>query len=75
MIPLKGVNYYLKNLYESPNAMDIIPNIYIKDEVFLEEIDLGLRGYQKRNIKTSKANKLKYKKLEGLSSSLMDKSS
>jgi hypothetical protein len=49
MIPLKDWNSYLKNIYESPNAMGIVPNVSIEDEVFsLENIDFGVKRLDKR---------------------------
>jgi hypothetical protein len=44
MIPLKDWNSYLKSLYEFPNAMDTIPNVPTKDEVFsMEDIEFGVK--------------------------------
>jgi hypothetical protein len=34
MIPLREWNSYLKSLYEFPNAIDTIPIVPTKDEVF-----------------------------------------
>jgi hypothetical protein len=33
-IPFKDWNFYLENMYESPNVMDNMPKISTKDEVF-----------------------------------------
>jgi hypothetical protein len=39
MIPLKDLNSYLKNIYESPIVVENILNISIEDEVFsIEDI-------------------------------------
>jgi hypothetical protein len=34
MIPLRDWNSYLKNIYESPNVMDNIPNVSTEDDFF-----------------------------------------
>jgi hypothetical protein len=62
-IPLPDWNSYLKSLYEFPNAMDIIPIVPTKEEVFsLDDIEFGVKrlangkakdieGYQAKKIK------------------------
>jgi hypothetical protein len=47
MIPLRDWNSYLKSLYEFPNAMDTIPIVPTKDEVFsLDDIEFGVKHLQ-----------------------------
>jgi hypothetical protein len=44
MIPFRGWNSYLKNLYESYNVLDNIPRVSTNDEVFsIEDIKLGVK--------------------------------
>jgi hypothetical protein len=51
-IHLKDWNFYLKNLYKSPNVMESIPNNSSKDEVFsIEEIKFGVKWPQKGKAK------------------------
>ena len=43
-IPLRDWNSYLKSLYEFPNAMDTIPIVPTKEEVFsLDDIEFGVK--------------------------------
>jgi hypothetical protein len=43
-IPLRYCNSYLKSLYEFPNAMDTIPIVPTKEEVFsLDDIEFGVK--------------------------------
>jgi hypothetical protein len=43
-IPLTDWNSYLKSLYEFPNAMDTIPIVPTKEEVFsLDDIEFGVK--------------------------------
>jgi hypothetical protein len=47
-IPLRDWNFYLENMYESPNVMDNMPKISTKDEVFsIEEIKFGVKWLSK----------------------------
>jgi hypothetical protein len=51
-IPLKDWNFYLKNMYESPNVMDNMPNNSTKDEVFsIEDIKFGVKRLSKGKAK------------------------
>jgi hypothetical protein len=62
-IPLRDWNSYLKSLYEFPNAMEIIPIVPTKEEVFsLDDIEFGVKqlangktkdieGYQAKKFK------------------------
>jgi hypothetical protein len=55
---LKDWNSYLKNIYESPNVVDNIPNVSTKDKVF--SIEDGLSDLQKEMLRTLKPIKMKY---------------
>jgi hypothetical protein len=47
-IPLKDWNFYLENIYESPNVTDNIPNSSTKDEVFyIDDIKFGIKRLSK----------------------------
>jgi hypothetical protein len=66
MIPLKDWNSYLKNPYESLNAMDIVPNIYTKDEAFsLEGIEFGVKLFVKGKAKDIEGYQAKILKIGG----------
>jgi hypothetical protein len=45
---LKDWNFYLKNIYESPNFIDNMPNNSTKDEFFsIEDIKFGVKQFSK----------------------------
>ena len=55
MVPLRIRNFYLKNIYESPNSMDTISIFFIEDNVMsFEEIYFGVK-----QIKNGKAKDIK----------------
>lgn len=49
MIPLKGWNSYLKNIYKFPNDVENILDIYTKYEAFSkEDIEFGVTWLSKK---------------------------
>jgi hypothetical protein len=62
----KDLNSYLKNIYETPNAMDTIPNIPTEDEYFsLEYIELRVKQLSNGKAKDIESYQAKIFKIRG----------
>jgi hypothetical protein len=70
-IPLRDWNSYLKSLYEFPNAMDTIPIVPTKEEVFsLDDIEFRVKRLANGKAKDIEGYQAEIFKIEGLSLSL-----
>ena len=67
MIPLRNWNSYLISLYEFPNAMETIPIVPTKEEVFsLDNIEFGVKRLANGKTKDIEGYQVEIFKIEGL---------
>jgi hypothetical protein len=65
-IPLKDWNSYLKSFYEFPNAMDTIPIVPTKEEVFsLDDIEFEVKRLANGKVKDIEGYQAEFFKIEG----------
>ena len=70
-IPLRDSNSYLKSLYEFPNAMDTIPIIPTKEEVFsLDDMEFGANQLASGKVEDIEGYQVKISNIGGQSLSL-----
>jgi hypothetical protein len=63
---LRDWNAYLKIIYESPNAMDKIPNNSIEDQVFsIEDIEFWVKRLTKEKSKDIEGYQVEISKVVG----------